>query len=343
MRRTSSAVVGDDDRLGAGQDLVEARPVVGDDRGAAGGGLEQAHARAVAGGDHVGAGDVEGEAAGRVEARVIGRGEVLDALDVRRPGDVGRVERPGDGEAPVGRAAGRLEEQAVERRLAVGAVGAEVGEVPAGGDLPPSVGGGVDRAVERAGGAGAVVALEAVEGRAAGEGEVEVEAGDEPGREVLLVAGGELGQRHRRVDVVEGGDALRRSLHPGADGDAVGDVGADDDRVGAGDLRLPGHELGRAGVEGETAEAGVGEVAARAGVPGDAALEEGDVVAAGGEGAEQRAVGGGVAVAPGRGEAEAEDDELHAGSLAGASGAGGRRRPCPWRGTASRRVVPRSA
>ena len=258
VRRTSSAVAAT--MIASGRGRTSSRPGQSSeiDRGAAGGGLEQAHARAVAGGDHVGAGDVEGEAAGRVEARVIGRGEVLDALDVRRPGDVGRIERPGDGEAPVGRAAGRLEEQAVEGRLAVGAVGAEVGEVPAGGHGLPSVGGGIDRAEERPGGAGAVVALEAVEGRAAGEGEVEVEAGDERGREVLLVAGGELGQRHRRVDVVEGGDALGRSLHPGADRDAVGDVGADDDRVGAGDLRLPGLELGRAGVEGEAAEAGSG-------------------------------------------------------------------------------------
>ena len=43
-------------------------------------------------------------------------------------------------------------EQALERRLAVGAVGAEIAEVPAAGASPPAVGGGVDRAVERAGG-----------------------------------------------------------------------------------------------------------------------------------------------------------------------------------------------
>ena len=44
-------------------------------------------------------------------------------------------------------------------------------------------------------------------------------------------------------------------------------------------------EVGEVVVEGEAAEAGVGQVAVRAGVPGHVALEEGDVVAAGGEGA----------------------------------------------------------
>ena len=94
--------------------------------------------------------------------------------------------------------------------------------------------------------------------------------------------------------------------------DAFGNVGADDDCIGGRHRVAPAREIGEVVVVGEAAEAGVGEVAVRAGVPRDGALEEGDVMATGGEGGEERAVGGGVAVAPGRAEAEAEDDEPHA-------------------------------
>ena len=64
------------------------------------------------------------------------------------------------------------------------------------------------------------------------------------------------------------------------------------------------------GVEVDGGEGGLGEVAVGA-VPLNVLLDEVDGVAATGEGAAERAVGGGMAVAPGGGEGEAVDDELH--------------------------------
>src|SRR5690348_17708028 len=54
----------------------------------------------------------------------------------------------------------------------------------------------------------------------------------EPRREVLEVPARELGQRHRRIDVVEGDAAARLALRPLTDRDAFGHVGADDHQVG---------------------------------------------------------------------------------------------------------------
>ena len=47
------------------------------------------------------------------------------------------------------------------------------------------------------------------------------------------------------------------------------------------------------------------------GVPGAVTFQEEDGVAAGGEGAQEGTVGGGVAVSPGGGEGKADDDYAH--------------------------------
>jgi hypothetical protein len=131
-----------------------------------------------------------------------------------------------------------------------------------------------------------------------------------------MVAAREPGEGDGGVDVVESGDTASIMLDEAGDLDPVGDVGADDHGVGGGDLPAVGFEVGEVAVIDEAAVVGIDEVAVRAGVPRHFALEEQDVVAARGEGAEQGAIGGGVAVAPRRAEAEAEDDELHAASVA---------------------------
>jgi len=56
--------------------------------------------------------------------------------------------------------------------------------------------------------------------RSAGEGQIEVEAVEHLRREIFEVAALELGEGHRRVDVVEGGDSARDALDELADGDA---------------------------------------------------------------------------------------------------------------------------
>jgi hypothetical protein len=73
-----------------------------------------------------------------------------------------------------------------------------------------------------------------------------------------LVAAGELGERHRRVDVVEGGGAARPLLRQTADRDAFGHVGADDHGVGLGDRAAVRFEAGEVRVERQRQNSGSG-------------------------------------------------------------------------------------
>ena len=85
-------------------------------------------------------------------------------------------------------------------------------------------------------------------------------------------------------------------------GDGVGEEGADDDGVGVFREGNQGLVLGRpVVVEMDGGVGRLGEVAIAA-VPLDVFFDEGDFVATGGERFQERAVGGGVAVAPGGGE-----------------------------------------
>src|SRR5690606_17480222 len=149
------------------------------------------------------------------------------------------------------------------------------------------------------------------ENGAAAEGKVERVAADEFGGDVFVIAAAELREGDGRVDVVEGDDAARGEQHPFADAHAFGDIGADEDGVGRADgggvVALERDEVLMKGDAGVGALGGV----AVGGIPRDVAFEKKELVSAGGEGAEEVAPGGGVAVAPGRGERQAEDDEFH--------------------------------
>ena len=89
--------------------------------------------------DHRSAGNVQGEALRRIECRMIGRRDMLQPLDIVGPVDPGRILWPSDHEPHLGQAARGLQQQPVQRRLAIGAVGAEIAEVPAwvGRQRPP--------------------------------------------------------------------------------------------------------------------------------------------------------------------------------------------------------------
>src|SRR5205085_8441656 len=137
-----------------------------------------------------------------VEEPVLPRREVVPPPDVARPADGVGILRAGDDEAAVLPLARGADEEPVERRLAVGAVRPEVAEVPTRGALLGEVLLRVERAIQRARPRGPIAALDAAQYRAAGEGEVEVEFGDEIGREVVAGALLDLRQRHRRVDVI---------------------------------------------------------------------------------------------------------------------------------------------
>jgi hypothetical protein len=95
---------------------------------------------------------------------------MLDPLDVGRPVDRHGILRAGDHEPQVREAAGRLDQQPLQRRLAIVRVGAEVGQVPALRNVERLVGGGVDRAIKGARGGRAIVLLDPAERRTAGEG-----------------------------------------------------------------------------------------------------------------------------------------------------------------------------
>ena len=62
--------------------------------------------------------------------RVLGGRQMLDPLDIRGPVDVVRILRPSDAEAQVRQPPRRLDQQLLERRLTVVAVGAEIAQVP---------------------------------------------------------------------------------------------------------------------------------------------------------------------------------------------------------------------
>src|SRR5690606_24138637 len=162
------------------EERFEPRPLVTDDGHPTCGCLEQPHARRIAGRRHVGAGDVEREPARAVELLVLGRRQMLDALDVGRPPNGLVVLRPGDHEPVPRTLLGYLDQQPLQLRLPIRTVGAEITQVPAGphhqlGAVPL----GIDTAVERCCPASPAFALQPLQYRAAAEREIDVEPGNE--------------------------------------------------------------------------------------------------------------------------------------------------------------------
>src|SRR5262249_25447598 len=109
-------------------------------------------------------------------------------------------------------------------------------------------------------------------------------------------------------------DAPRRARHPFADARAVGDERAHDDEIRAADVaREALLQLGQARVHLRPRVWRAGQVAVVA-VPGLFALQEQDLVPARVELAGEAPVRGRVAVAPGGGDRQAEDDALQGGT-----------------------------
>ncbi len=307
--------LGEQDLLAGVEQRLDARPFVGDHRRGAGCCLEQPDAGGVAGSDHGIAGDVERVALGAVEGAVFGGRHVLAVLDVAGPDDVGRILGPGHREAAIGPAASRFQQQSLNPRLAVAAVGAEIAEIPAGRQALGVVQLGVDGAVQRARAGRAQLLLQPQQGRAAGERQVELIARDLRRCQVVALAAGEPRQRHRRVDVVEGGDATGLRQYPVTDRYPVRHEGTDDDGIGRADIVAKARfQLVQALVEPGRAERWLREITVR-GVPGDVALQKQHLVAGPCQFAHQSAVGGGVAVAPGRSDRQTQDDDLHTACL----------------------------
>src|SRR5579885_996527 len=112
------------------ENILQTRPVIADDRRGASRSLKQAHARRIAGSLHFSARHIQ-----RAPLRVIklamplGR-KMIEALYVRGPLYVIRVERTSHDERAVGIPAGRLQQEALQSRLAVITIGPQISQVP---------------------------------------------------------------------------------------------------------------------------------------------------------------------------------------------------------------------
>src|SRR5215212_1435961 len=130
-------------------------------------------------------------------------------------------------------------------------------------------------------------------------------------REVLEIAARELRQRDRRVDVVERGQSFRGFGDPFAYFHAVRHVRADDDQIGVADVpRVAMLQLREPAVNARLAIRRRGEIAIVR-VPRRVALEKENVMPPLRQLAHQPAIRRRVAIAPTRGDGEAEDDDVH--------------------------------
>jgi hypothetical protein len=91
---------------------------------------------------------------------MFGGREMLDPLDIVGPVQIAGILRPGDRHAQIGATPRGFDQQLLERRLAIGAVGAEISQVPALWRGKRAIGLGIDRAIERACRFGAVHCLD---------------------------------------------------------------------------------------------------------------------------------------------------------------------------------------
>ena len=142
---------GDQDFAVGHEEFVETLPPVADDRSGAGGRLEQPPRRAPADRGHRVPRDVERQPRRRVEPRVLGRQHMAEKEDVVRPGEIAGVLRAADDEASLRPLSRRLDEQRVQGVLAVGGIGAEIGQCGAAslGRSSRPVAVGIDAAVQR--------------------------------------------------------------------------------------------------------------------------------------------------------------------------------------------------
>jgi Glycosyltransferase WbsX len=215
-------VIGDQNRVALRQQVGQTRPAIADDRRAASGRLEQPDTGRPAGGDHCRAGDIQREALRCVKCRMVSRRQMFDPLHVSRPFDIPWILRPRDHEAHVGQAARGLQQQPLEGRLTIRAVGTEIAEIPSGWAINRSIPCFVDRAVQRAGPPSAEFVSQAIQGGTAGEREIEVQFRYLTRGQIGFLARIQSRKGDRSVDVVE---------PDGAAGGAEDDVDRSDQAV----------------------------------------------------------------------------------------------------------------
>src|SRR5690606_23506791 len=128
----------------------------------------------------------------------------------------------------------------------------------------------------------------------------------------------ELCQRDRRVNIVEGDNAARMPLHIFTHLNAIRNIGTDNDCIGIGDMPSPAGESLDRMIIAQFAKVRVAQIPI-VGIPGKIALQEQNVVSTRRKGGKERAIGGGMTISPGGGEAQSKDDQFHAASFSRAS------------------------
>ena len=139
--------------------------------------------------------------------------------------------RPGDHKAPVRQPARRLDQQALQCRLPVLRIGAEIAEIPSDRLLLRPVARGIDRTIQGTGPASAEALCQMPQQWAAGEREIQVEQGNLFSREIGTPVFLQRGHGDGRVDVVERPHATGEAIYHAERRDTVGHIGADHDRI----------------------------------------------------------------------------------------------------------------
>ena len=229
---------------------------------------------------------------------MIRRPDMINALHVRGPSQLVRILGPGDHEAQIGTAPRGLDEELVERGLPVGAVGAQIGKIPPGLGLERPVDLRIRRAEQGPRRRGTVALLQQVQGRSAGEGEVDVVFGHLVARQIFAIVLLEACKRDRRVDVVEGDRPRGGAPRPATDVHAVRRIGPHDDGVRLAHRVREAFQILKVAIEGQAAEVRGGQVA-MVGVPGRLAFQEENLMTARRKGRKERPIGHRVTIPPG--------------------------------------------
>src|SRR5919109_3613347 len=189
LRRTD-----DEDLLLRRKEGLQPFPIVADDGCRAGCGFEKTDAGRVANAHHVGACDVQSKPLGSIERAMLGRRQVLNALDIGWPCNRRGVLRSCHHKAPPPPAARRLEQQGIEGELPVWTIGAQISE------LPPRLARlwiiqlWIDGTVEGPRSWRPILLLEALQRRAASERQVQCVTFEQGRREIFGIATRQLGQ-----------------------------------------------------------------------------------------------------------------------------------------------------
>src|SRR5579872_7017800 len=136
----------------------------------------------------------------------------------------------------LGPAVGCLQQKAIEKTLAVGAICPQVSEVPSQLHLLRKIDRWIDRTIENARQGRTEFALHTRKCRPAGKREVELIIRDQVPRNVLTIVLLQFGKRDGRVNVIKRSHTGCMIEYPPSGGNAFGHIGSDHNQVRMADL-----------------------------------------------------------------------------------------------------------